>query len=54
MDGEIHVRRGDERLCLPCAARRGLLHFEPTLLRDRLAGLDLEITGEVADYDLGG
>ncbi|QDV32805.1 hypothetical protein [Tautonia plasticadhaerens] len=28
-DGELFVHSADERLCLPCADRRGLLHFEP-------------------------
>ena len=33
LDGEIYLRRGDERLCLACAERLGLLSFEPKLLR---------------------
>lgn len=28
-DGELFVHSSDEKLCLPCADRRGLLHFEP-------------------------
>ena len=28
-DGELYVYSPEERLCLPCADRRGLLHFEP-------------------------
>ena len=51
-DGEIYLRRGDERLCLPCAARRGLLGQGPRALRDRAAAPDLD-TGE-DDYDVLG
>jgi hypothetical protein len=32
LDGEIYLVRGDERLCLACAERRGLLSFEPRTL----------------------
>jgi hypothetical protein len=28
-DGELFVHSTEEKLCLPCADRRGLLHFEP-------------------------
>jgi hypothetical protein len=34
MDGEIHLTRDDEKICLPCAERRGLLAFSPRPLRD--------------------
>lgn len=36
-DGELFVFRGDERLCMPCAERRGLLAHEPRGLRDPIA-----------------
>lgn len=52
VDGEIYLRRGDERLCLPCAARRGLLTHEPQRLRDRPASPDLDTREE--DYDVLG
>jgi hypothetical protein len=29
LDGELFVYHGDERLCLSCAARRGLISFAP-------------------------
>src|SRR4051812_37798550 len=32
LDGELYVYHGDERLCLSCAARRGLISFEPRML----------------------
>lgn len=34
LDGEIFLVRDDERLCLRCASRRGLISFEPRQLRD--------------------
>lgn len=34
MDGEIHLIRDDEKICLPCAERRGLLAFSPKPLRE--------------------
>jgi hypothetical protein len=34
LDGEIHLAHGEEKLCLSCADRRGLLVFEPKPLRD--------------------
>lgn len=35
--GELYVASGDERLCLPCADRRGLLDFGPKVLRPPMA-----------------
>jgi hypothetical protein len=32
LDGEVYLQRGDEKLCLRCADRRGLLTFEPKRL----------------------
>lgn len=32
LDGELFIHHGDERLCLSCAARRGLVTFEPRTL----------------------
>src|SRR4051812_9520663 len=42
LDGEIYVHHGDERLCLACAERRGLLSYEPRGLRTTV--LTLEVT----------
>ncbi len=36
VDGELFVYHGDERICLACAERRGLLSFEPRILRQPL------------------
>jgi hypothetical protein len=34
LDGEIYLARGDEKLCLACAERRGLLSIEPRTLSE--------------------
>jgi hypothetical protein len=34
LDGEIYVHHHDEKLCLACAIRRGLVAFEPRKLRN--------------------
>ena len=34
LDGELFVHRDDERLCLACATRRGLIATEPKRLRE--------------------
>ena len=34
LDGEIFLHRNDEKLCLACASRRGLLVAEPRRLRE--------------------
>jgi hypothetical protein len=34
LDGEIFLARNDEKLCLACAERRGLLSYEPRTLRE--------------------
>lgn len=48
MDGEIYLTREEEKICLPCAERRGLLSFEPKRLREPAAALDflMEQIGE--------
>jgi hypothetical protein len=35
LDGEIYLQRGEEKLCLWCADRRGLLTHEPKRLGER-------------------
>ena len=42
LDGEIYLARNDEKLCLACAERRGLLSYEPRTLRESgsLLGID--------------
>ena len=34
LDGELYLHHGDERLCLACATRRGVIAFEPRQLRN--------------------
>jgi hypothetical protein len=51
-DGEIYLVRGDERLCLPCAGRRGLLVSEPKVLREPVVSIDLDREEGLFDYDL--
>lgn len=34
VDGEIFLHRGEDRICLSCAARRGIIAAEPRRLRD--------------------
>jgi hypothetical protein len=36
LDGEIYLARSDEKLCLACAERRGLLSYVPRTLGTRL------------------
>ncbi|MDB5350747.1 MAG: hypothetical protein JWN86_1994 [Planctomycetota bacterium] len=54
LDGEVIVSRGEEKLCLPCAERRGLLTFLPKPLRDQLAGVDIEVTERLGEYEVKG
>ena len=43
LDGEIYLHKADEKLCLPCAARRGLLTYDPKILRDPIEGVNVAI-----------
>lgn len=43
LDGEIYLFKADEKVCLPCAARRGLLRYDPKLLREPIAGVNVAI-----------
>lgn len=53
-DGELLVHRGDERLCIPCAERRGLITFAPRPLRDQVGGLEISAGDPSDSYDLKG
>jgi hypothetical protein len=44
LDGEIYLYHGDEKLCLACAARRGLLSHDSRSLRN--ACCPLPVAGE--------
>ena len=54
VEGEVVVSRGEEKLCVPCAERRGLLTFLPRPLRDQMAGVDIEMTKSVGEYEVRG
>lgn len=49
LDGEIYVYHGDEKLCLPCADRRGLFAKEPK----QLLSTPMMIDATEPPYDLG-
>lgn len=49
--GEVYFHRGDEKVCVPCADRYGLLEFQPRPLRESVAQPRLE-TGEADTIDL--
>ncbi len=54
-DGEVFLHRHDEKLCLACASRRGLLVGEPRRLRDLPMAPPRETEGlsfEVGWYDV--
>ena len=53
LDGEVYVYHGEERLCLPCAERRGLIVFAPRLLREQMAEIEVETPSGSSEYDLG-
>lgn len=50
-DGELYAFHGDERLCLACAIRRGLLTREPKTLRESVA-VELEGLTHPSDYEV--
>ena len=52
LDGEIYVFHGEEKLCLPCAERRGLIVFESRPLREPAAGLEIASPLELTEYEL--
>lgn len=51
-DGEILIQRGDERLCLACAERRGLLSFAPKGLRQQLGAVEFTIEDSAAEIEI--
>jgi len=52
MDGELYLQGTEERLCIPCAVRRGLIGFTPKLLRDPVHGLDVAGETGLEPYDV--
>lgn len=52
MDGELYLQRVDEKICLPCAARRGLLSYDPRSLRDPIPGMNVAIDELLEGFDV--
>lgn len=52
MDGELYLVRAEEKLCLPCAARRGLLSYDPKSLRDPIPGMNLAVDALLEGFDV--
>jgi hypothetical protein len=46
LDGEVYLHNNEERLCLACAERRGLLADRPKGLRDPVPIVEIEENGE--------
>lgn len=52
-DGEIVAIRGDERLCMACAERRGLISFAPKGLGEQLGIVEFAIEEPAPEIELG-
>jgi hypothetical protein len=51
-DGEVFLRRADERLCLACAERRGLLSFAPRALRESLGAVEFGVEDSASEIEI--
>jgi hypothetical protein len=51
LDGEIFLVRADERLCLACAARRGLIALAPKRLRDVIGRIKADMEAVPLELD---
>lgn len=53
LDGELYLYHNDEKLCMPCASRRGLLAYEPRPLREPVIDVELDAPAESStDYEV--
>jgi len=52
LDGELYLHHGDERLCLACATRRGVIAFGPRQLRNPIDH-SLADSSELPVFDFG-
>jgi hypothetical protein len=52
-DGEVFLYRNDERICVACAERRGLLSFEPKSLREPVLPPDFESLDGPPEIEIG-
>jgi len=50
--GEVFVALGEEKLCIPCATRRGLIEHEPRFLRDPIDPITLDAEGSITAFEL--
>ena len=51
LDGEIFLLRDGERLCFACAARRGLISFEPKQLRESIVSIPADLEAMPLELD---
>jgi hypothetical protein len=51
LDLELYLYHGDERLCLSCAERRGLLSLEPKPLRESIVPVATELQN-LSEYEV--
>jgi len=51
VEGEIFLVRDGERLCLTCAARRGLISFEPKQLRESIVTIPVDLEALPLELD---
>lgn len=51
-DGEIYLRRADEKICMACAARRGLIYHDPKGLREQIASFEFDAPADLPEIDL--
>jgi hypothetical protein len=54
LDNEIFLVRGEERLCLACASRRGLLTLQPKRLRDPISSVPADSDSVPLELDWRG
>jgi hypothetical protein len=54
LDGELYLFSGDERLCIACATRRGLLSYEAKALRERGVTVEIEEPEDSEPFDVPG
>jgi hypothetical protein len=51
LDREIFLVRSDERLCLACATRRGLIALQPKRLRDSITSVPADLEAIPLELD---
>jgi hypothetical protein len=52
VDRELFLFRNGEKLCLPCAARRGLIAFEPKQLREAVVPFSADLEALPLELDV--